>query len=133
MPDTLESIVKWQGEGRVLLVDDEEEVRSIGTEFLQLLGFTVVTAADGDEAVKLFAEEGGFSFVILDLTMPHMDGEQCYRALRAMEPGVKVIISSGYSEDEVARRFTGDAVARFMQKPYSFGVLCEVVKGLFAG
>ncbi len=120
----------WQGHGKVLLVDDEDEVRSVGAELLKALGFTVVTAADGEEAVRRFGESRDFSFVILDLTMPCMDGEQCYRALRTVDPGVKVIISSGYSEQEVARKFTGEEVKGFMQKPYSLTSLRDAVRKL---
>ena len=120
----------WRGHGRVLLVDDEDEVRSVGGELLKALGFTVVTAADGEEAVQRFSESRDFSFVILDLTMPRMDGEQCYRALRSIEPGVQVIIASGYSEQEVTRKFAGEAVTGFVQKPYSLATLRDAVRKL---
>ncbi|WP_136525004.1 PAS domain S-box protein [Geomonas ferrireducens] len=120
----------WRGHGRVLLVDDEDEVRSVGAELLKALGFTVVTAADGEEAVQRFSESRDFSFVFLDLTMPRMDGEQCYRALRSIEPEVKVVIASGYSEREVARKFAGEAVTGFMQKPYSLASLRDAVRKL---
>ncbi|WP_129125835.1 PocR ligand-binding domain-containing protein [Geomonas oryzae] len=120
----------WQGHGKVLLVDDEDEVRSVGAELLKVLGFTVVTAADGEEAVRRFGESRDFSFVILDLTMPRMDGEQCYRELHTVDPEVKVIIASGYSEQEVARKFTGEEVIGFIQKPYSMATLRDAVRKL---
>ncbi|TSK08278.1 MAG: PAS domain S-box protein [Geobacter sp.] len=120
----------WRGHGKVLLVDDEDDVRSVGAELLKALGFTVVTASDGEEAVQRFRESRDFSFVILDLTMPRMDGEQCCRALRSIEPGVKVVIASGYSEQEVARKFTGEAVTGFVQKPYSLSSLRDAVRKL---
>ena len=70
----------------MLLVDDEETVRAIGGEMLKELGFTVITADDGREAVEIFRNTPGIGFVILDLTMPHMDGEQCFRELRQLNP-----------------------------------------------
>ncbi|MDD5105532.1 MAG: response regulator [Desulfuromonadaceae bacterium] len=113
----------WKGSGTVLLVDDEETVRGIGAEMLKELGFTVVTANDGREAVEVYKSRTDISFVILDLTMPHMDGEQCFRELRMLNPDVKVIMSSGFSELEVTQKFVGKGLAGFIQKPYKLSVL----------
>lgn len=119
-----------QGSGTVLLVDDEETIRVIGAEMLKELGFTVVTAADGREAVEIFKSTPDISFVILDLTMPHMDGEQCFRELRQLDPSVKVIMSSGYNEQEVTEKFVGKGLAGFIQKPYRFLTLQDVIRRL---
>ncbi len=118
----------WQGSGRVLLVDDEETIRGIGAEMLKELGFTTLTAEDGREALKVFVSNPDIAFVILDLTMPHMDGEQCFRELRQLKPDVKVIISSGYNEQEIAQKFAGKGLAGFVQKPYSLSVLKDAIK-----
>ncbi|MBV5340025.1 MAG: PAS domain-containing protein [Deltaproteobacteria bacterium] len=120
----------WQGSGKVLLVDDEETVRGIGREMLQELGFTVITADDGREGVSAFKENPDIAFVILDLTMPHMDGEQCFRELRQLKPDVKVIMSSGYSEQEVSEKFIGKGLAGFIQKPYKLSVLKKAVRNI---
>ena len=72
--------------------------------------------------------ESGESFFLLDLTMPHMDGEQCFRELRLLKPDVKVIMSSGFSEHEVTQKFTGKGLAGFIQKPYRLGVLEEAIR-----
>jgi signal transduction histidine kinase/CheY-like chemotaxis protein len=122
----------WKGSGTVLLVDDEETVRGIGAEMLKELGFDVVTANDGCEALEAYKAETDFRFVILDLTMPHMDGEQCYRELRKLNPDVKVILSSGFSESEVTQKFAGKGLAGFIQKPYKLSVLQEGIMGLYA-
>jgi CheY-like chemotaxis protein len=119
----------WKGIGTALLVDDEEVVRLVGAEMLRELGFVVITANDGNEAVEIFKNNPGISFVILDLTMPHMDGEQCFRELRQLNPNVKVIMSSGYNEQEVSQKFVGKGLAGFIQKPYRLNVLKEIVKG----
>ncbi|GFE62755.1 PAS domain-containing sensor histidine kinase [Geobacter sp. AOG2] len=122
---------QWRGGGTVLLVDDEETVRGIGKAMLQELGFEVITANDGREAVEAFKAAPGIAFVILDLTMPHMDGEQCFRELRRLNPGVKVIMSSGFSEHEVNQKFAGKGVAGFIQKPYRLSALREAIKALY--
>ena len=121
----------WKGSGTVLLVDDEETVRAIGSEMLRELGFQVVTAADGREGVSAYTQNPNISFVILDLTMPHMDGEQCFRELQQLKPDVKVIMSSGFSEHEVAQKFAGKELAGFIQKPYRLSVLKEAIRKIF--
>jgi CheY-like chemotaxis protein len=121
----------WKGSGVVLLVDDEETVRGIGTEMLKELGFDVITAGDGREALEIFSRDpASIQFVILDLTMPHMDGEQCFRELRRVKPDVKVIMSSGYNEQEVTQKFVGKGLAGFIQKPYRMAVLMDSVRNL---
>jgi len=123
----------WKGEGTVLLVDDEETVRLIGTEMIKELGFTPITANDGYEALEIFRTRNDILFVILDLTMPNMDGEQCLRELRMLKSNVKVIISSGYSEQEINEKFTGKALAGFIHKPYTLSALEKVIKQIMYG
>ena len=120
----------WKGKGKVLLVDDEETVRSIAGEMLNELGFTTILATDGREAVELFKATPDVAFVILDLTMPHMDGEQCFRELRQLNPGIKIIISSGYNQQEVTQKFVGKGLAGFIQKPYRMFALVESIRKL---
>ncbi|MEI6208053.1 MAG: PAS domain S-box protein [Desulfuromonadales bacterium] len=120
----------WRGNGSVLLVDDEETVRGVGREMLQELGFSTITACDGQEAVEVFKATPGITFVILDLTMPHMDGEQCFRELRQLNPDVKVIMSSGYNEQEVTQKFVGKGLAGFIQKPYRLSVLRDAIRNI---
>jgi PAS domain S-box-containing protein len=112
--------VGYHGSGKILLADDEETIRNLGRRMLQRAGFEVIVAADGREAIQMFAShKDSISLVILDLTMPHLDGEACYRELRQLQPGVKVILSSGYNEQDVVNRFAGKGLAGFVQKPYT--------------
>ena len=120
----------WRGEGTVLLVDDEETVRAIGSEMLRELGFQVVTAEDGRDAVELFKSRDDIDFVILDLTMPKMNGEQCFRELRKLKPEMKIIMSSGFNQQEVTQKFVGKGLSGFIQKPYRLSVLKEVIRGI---
>ena len=120
----------WTGKGEVLLVDDEATVRDIGKDMLQELGFTVITANDGHEAIAQFRAVPDIAFVIMDLTMPQMDGEECLRELRQLKADLKVIIASGFSEQEVSRRFAGRGMAGFIQKPYTLSILKEAIQQL---
>ncbi|WP_239026996.1 PAS domain-containing protein [Geomonas oryzisoli] len=109
----------WHGSGTVLLADDEESIRALGSDMLQALGFSVKLACDGREAVEVFkADMDEIVCVLLDLTMPVLDGEQAFKVLRALKPDVKVIMSSGYNEQEVSLKLAGTGLAGFIQKPY---------------
>jgi CheY-like chemotaxis protein len=114
----------WRGSGTVLLVDDEESVRELAARMLERLGFDVVVAADGQEALRIAAEHRGrLRFVLLDLTMPHLGGHETFQELRRLDPEVRVVLSSGYSVSELESRFAGEGIAGFVQKPYSYGEL----------
>lgn len=118
----------WKGVGKVLLVDDEETIRDVAKEMLREFGFTTITANDGRDAIEIFKENPDIDFVVLDLTMPNMDGEQCFRELKQINPDVKVIISSGFSEHEVTQKFAGSGLAGFIQKPYKLSILKEAIQ-----
>lgn len=120
----------WVGTGKVLLVDDEETVRGIGVEMLKELGFDPLTANDGKEALEVFKNNADITLVVLDLTMPKMGGEQCYRELKLLNPDVRVIISSGYNEYEVSQKFIGKGIAGFVQKPYKLSTLKEAIRNI---
>jgi two-component system, cell cycle sensor histidine kinase and response regulator CckA len=114
------------GKGTILLVDDEEIVRSVGRTMLERLGFTTITAADGIEAMDVYTKyQDEITCVILDLTMPRMDGAEMFRELRQVRPDVRVIMSSGYSEQEVADRLSNQGIAGFIQKPYQIKALSD--------
>lgn len=101
-------------------MDDEETLRALGKDMLQTLGFTVLTAADGREALEIYRQnKDSIRCVILDLTMPHLDGEQAFRELRRIKSDVRVLMSSGYNEQEVTQKFVGKGLAGFLQKPYN--------------
>jgi CheY-like chemotaxis protein len=109
----------WRGQGTILLVDDEETVRSVTQRILEKLGFTVLTAADGREALDVFSKRAKeIVCVLLDLTMPHMGGEETYRELRRIKSDVRVILASGYDEQDVSDRFGSKGLAGFLHKPF---------------
>jgi two-component system, cell cycle sensor histidine kinase and response regulator CckA len=124
---------EWRGHGTVLFVDDEESLRTIGGRMLVRLGFSVVTARDGREAVDVYREHGsGIALVILDLTMPHLDGVQAFEQLRRLDPNVRVVLASGYSEEDVAGRFPGRSLAGVLQKPYTLDRLKALLRRIMS-
>ncbi|MFT5208910.1 MAG: signal transduction histidine kinase/CheY-like chemotaxis protein [Flavobacterium sp.] len=125
----------WQGEGTILIVDDEEAICAMGRNMVERMGFTALTAADGREAVEMFREHRTeIVCVLLDLTMPHMDGEEAFRELRRIQPDVKVILCSGYNMQDATQRFTGKGLADFLEKPYQMRKLREkLIKLLSSG
>jgi PAS domain S-box-containing protein len=119
----------WRGKGAILIVDDEEAVRIVGRHMLERLGFTVFTAADGVDGVEQFeAHADAIDAVILDLIMPRMGGEEALKAMRRIQPDVRVLLSSGYDEQQLTERFSGQGVAEFIQKPYRSATLIEKLR-----
>ena len=88
---------------------------------------------DGREALEVYRRfVAEVSLVLLDLTMPYMNGEEVLRELKIIRPSVKVLLSSGFNEIEAVRRFAGKGLAGFLQKPYSAAVLAETIKRIIA-
>jgi PAS domain S-box-containing protein len=123
------------GGGTVLVADDEEAVREVASMMLESGGYEVVPAVDGQEAVEIFRREPGrFAAVILDMTMPRMGGEEAFREIRRTAPGIPVILSSGYNEQESVNRFVGKGLSGFIQKPYrSKDLIAKVREAVAAG
>jgi len=126
--DTGEESAIPDSQGTILIADDEELVLRVNQRMLELLGFRTLGARDGLEALQIFREnEDEITCILLDLTMPQMDGEQVFRELRKTHPELPVILCSGYSESDATRRFAGMGLAGFLQKPFSLGQLHEAV------
>ena len=107
------------GRRTVLVVDDEELVRSMVLMHLEALGYDTIPAVDGAEGVHLFCERlNEIDLVLLDFVMPKMNGVEAFEELIRIKPDVKVILSSGYTEDVVAKSFPGPKPAGFLNKPY---------------
>ncbi len=117
------------GRGTVLLADDEDIVRSVCKEMLASLGYSVLTAADGHEALDIYRQRvDTIDMVLLDMTMPRMDGIETFRELLRHDPGVRVILSSGYTEQDIQARIDGKGLAGFIQKPYTMANLRDALK-----
>ena len=123
-------IPKLEGAGRgtVLLVDDEEILLSVCKKILNHLGFEVLTAADGVEAVKRYnANADSIDWVVMDLTMPRMDGLTAAKSILESHPGARVILSSGFDREDALARFGSAGLAGFIQKPYNIATLNEML------
>jgi two-component system cell cycle sensor histidine kinase/response regulator CckA len=119
-------------EGVVLVVDDEVTIINVATEMLEEIGLRVLTASDGSQAVEEFRRNvDRISCVLLDLTMPGLDGAQVFHEMRRINPQVKVVLSSGYNEQDVTQRFVGEGLAGFIQKPYTIAKLREKLNEVF--
>jgi PAS domain S-box-containing protein len=129
MKENNHTLEEFHGTGTILLVDDEETIRSLGKEILSAFGFSVLTAEDGREALGIFQKaHNQIDLVLLDLMMPHMDGADCFRELKRIKPDIKVIMSSGYNEQEISQRFVGKGLAGFLQKPYQMQQLINMIR-----
>ena len=114
----------WAGHGLVLLVDDDSRVRIVTTFLLRDLGFEVIEAASGRDAIAEFARRASeVRFVMLDVTMPDLSGDQVLLELRKIRPNVPVLLCSGYSEEELRSRFDSNDMETFLQKPYLLNAL----------
>jgi two-component system cell cycle sensor histidine kinase/response regulator CckA len=117
----------WRGQGTVLVVEDEDAIRTFTQAVLNRMGFRTLMAENGRRALDLFqahqfanhlSEQDRIVCVLLDLTMPHMGGDEAYRALRAMQRDLRIIVTSGHSEQDVAPRFASKPFTSFLLKPY---------------
>ena len=124
---------EWTGSGTILVVDDDKSIRLVARRILEGVGFSVLTAKDGNDALNIFADnEKDIVLVILDMTMPNMDGAQTYEKLHEMNSIVPVLLVSGYDEQETKRRFSGAGLAGFIQKPFDRNILLDTIKDVLS-
>jgi PAS domain S-box-containing protein len=116
----LDPSAAWRGRGVILVVDDEETVRTVTARILETLGFSVLLAPDGAKGVDQFRRNHEtITAVVLDMTMPHLDGEEAFREIRRIRGDARVLLVSGYSERDVTDRFAGKGLSGFLQKPFT--------------
>jgi signal transduction histidine kinase/ActR/RegA family two-component response regulator len=122
----------WSGGGTILVIDDEQAIRSVAARMLTRLGFQVIEAADGATAVEIVRDPPApLTAALLDLTMPGLSGEETLRRLRRLDKKLPVILMSGYNEREVLERFVGRELAGFLQKPFKLDDLRGKLRELF--
>jgi two-component system cell cycle sensor histidine kinase/response regulator CckA len=120
---------QWRGTGTVLVVDDETSVLEIVSRMVERLGFKILTAADGQEAVEVFREHADeITCVLIDLTMPRMDGGEACLEIQKIRRDAVIILSSGYNESELSERFDGYDFAGFVPKPYKMKDLRKIMQ-----
>jgi nitrogen-specific signal transduction histidine kinase/CheY-like chemotaxis protein len=117
----------------ILIVDDEEMIRGVCVEMMEMLGFGTLTATDGEEALAIFREQGDrIGLVLLDQSMPGMDGVTVFQNLRKQKPDIRVLLASGFSKEEISERFSGMGLSGFIQKPFNLNSLSSEVQRLMA-
>ena len=115
---------------RLLLVDDEEQVLRVGSIFFKRMGFEVVTAQNGRQAIEITrTQKVPFHIALIDLTMPDLNGIETYRELKHIQPDIRAFLASGYSEFELTEQFAADGLAGFIQKPFSMDSLRSKIFG----
>ena len=117
----------------ILLVDDEPLVLEVGTRMLQFLGYNVLRARDGQEALDLYKQnQNQLDVVILDMNMPGMNGAMVYDRLKTIQPNVKVLIASGYFDNHCVRNILKNGFTDFIQKPFNTAALSEKLAEILA-
>jgi PAS domain S-box-containing protein len=127
---------EWRGSGTVLVVEDEAEVREVARHMLRSFGFDTLLATDGRDALDQMQRAGSaVNAVLLDLSMPHMGGQETFRRLRELDRDLPVIIMSGYTEESVAAQFSeaGSGLTAFLQKPFLAEDLVAVLRRVLEG
>ncbi len=117
------------GMGHILLCDDEEIIRKIGSRMIASLGFEVILCSTGKEAIESFRKSAEIiDIVILDVNMPDMPGERVFMELKKIKRGIKIIISSGISHDEMVKKSLSMGALAFLAKPYTIRKLANILK-----
>jgi len=118
-----------KGNETILIIDDEEEILKVTAEMLKSLGYKVIIANDGKEAIEIYQKnKKDIQLVILDIIMPGMNGKEVYETLRTIDPKIKVIISSGYSFNNQINEILKQKCAAFIQKPFSLKELSQIIR-----
>ncbi|MFO0593176.1 MAG: response regulator, partial [Polyangiaceae bacterium] len=124
----------FKGSGNVLVVDDDDLVRNIARRLLQRMGFEVTVAVDGREALDIFlTDPKKYALVLLDLTMPRVSGAEAFAEMKRINPTVKVLLMSGFTESEVEDAFGPDGPVGFLPKPFDIQSLGDAVREALEG
>jgi CheY-like chemotaxis protein len=128
-PQTPVAADAWRGSGLLLVVDDEESVRQVTARAVRSMGFEPIVAVDGQDGVEQFSERhGDLVLVLMDLTMPRLNGEAAAARMREIDPDVPIVLMSGFDESEMAVRFRAAGVAGFVQKPFEIRGLRDAIR-----
>jgi len=123
--------VEAAGSGKVLIIDDEPQVRQLGAAMLGMAGYQALLAPDGESGLALFEKHAGeITVVLLDMAMPGMDGRETFERIRGIDPAVPVVLCSGYGPDGSAEQFPDGELAGFLAKPFRMSELLAAVKAV---
>jgi CheY-like chemotaxis protein len=127
--DTMPATQNNDEKKAVLFVDDEEMVLEVGSLMLQKLGYSVLTASEGQEAIEIF-KKNAVAIVILDMRMPGMNGYDIYQQLKKIKPKVKILLASGYTGDHSEKGLIRIGFDGFIQKPFNLKQLSEKIEDI---
>ncbi len=117
------------GCGRILIIDDEDLVRDVARSMLEVCGYDVVDVSNGRDALEYYRNHGdGIDLVLIDMVMPGMNGRECFRALREINPAVRAVLSTGYGANGEAKEIVQEGMAGLVLKPFSKGALAATVR-----
>ena len=120
--------------GVVLMIEDEEHIRIVFRDAMFDEGVMVVGIATGEEGVKFYHEHHKeISLVVLDLSLPGISGEETFKRLKVIDPNVRVVVSSGFPNEDVTKKFDGTGVIGYLQKPYNYVTLVDSVNRFLLG
>ncbi|MDD5245191.1 MAG: PAS domain S-box protein [Syntrophorhabdaceae bacterium] len=123
-----------QGKETILIVDDEETILRVSSELLTMLGYKVLAAQSGKEALDIYGEHRNkIDLIILDMIMPDMGGEETFQLLKAIKPDIRVILSSGYSMNGQAKKILDQGCKTFLQKPFNIDELSRKIRYALEG
>jgi two-component system, cell cycle sensor histidine kinase and response regulator CckA len=129
LPDFKAKSPSFRGHGKVLFVDDQEEVRVVGEKMLRRLGYTVLTASSGNEALQIVEQERGkLKLVMLDMIMPGINGEQAMKLMKQNDASLRVILCTGYNERALQEGFADRGFDAFLPKPFQFEDLVRCIQ-----
>jgi CheY-like chemotaxis protein len=118
-----------RGDELILVVDDEPSIRSLARDMLEAHGYSVLLAEDGAQAINVYKQHNGdIKLVVLDMIMPKMGGHETFLELKKLNDDVKVLLSTGYSQDGKAQDIMESGVMGFVQKPYRVSTLLSKVR-----
>jgi len=133
-PQETRSIDFIRGSGTILLVDDEEAVRTVGARILERLGYKVKLASSGQEALRVVQQnQAAVDLVVLDMVMPGLSGRETFYRLKEMDPGIKVLLYSAHSMDEDVHLMLEKGALGFIQKPYRIAALSQKIAEMLGG
>lgn len=122
------SLIRKTATGHILIVDDQAEVRIVTAGLLQKIGYRVTTVASGQEAIDLIEKKNAhFDLAIVDLIMPDMGGAECLRALKKLKPMMSTVLTTGFGHNNAVQDLLDQGISGFIQKPYKFDQLSEVI------
>jgi two-component system cell cycle sensor histidine kinase/response regulator CckA len=119
-----------RGQGKILVVDDEMQVREVVSRVLNACGYTVLTSSNGQDALLQFTKDRDIDLVILDMVMPGMGGRECLERLRTEDPGIKVMIATGFTADGSALELLKEGAREILEKPLDLKILMQKVQKL---